>query len=84
MFEHHDANGMIVSCGDIQQAVESLPGMLVDVEDELKQLRAENTQLRTERDRLLMKYEKDRIIPPMRLDELEAACQTAREEADRG
>lgn len=37
----------------------------------VEQLRAELAQLCAERDRLLMKLEPDRIIAPMRLDELE-------------
>lgn len=49
-------------------------GRTVDAEMAIaavEQLRADLAQMRAERDRLLMKLEPDRIIAPMRLDELE-------------
>lgn len=54
--------------GYVERGAQTITANLVDL---AAQMIAERDKLRRERDRLLMKAEPDRIIPPLRLDELE-------------
>jgi len=78
MFDHHDPHGLPTTCEMAERRLVAArimvdaQGLQIDtLVRGLREARREARELRAERDRLLMKVEPDRIIAPMRLDELE-------------
>lgn len=78
MFDHYDHHGLPTTCEmaerrlvDARKMIDAQAKQNDAMARDLREARREAHELRVERDRLLMKLEPDRIIAPMRLDELE-------------